>query len=114
MLTIEALNSFGVDTKDGLNRCMNNETIYLQLVGMALADASFDKLALAVEANDKDAAFEAAHALKGVMGNLSLTPLYSVTSDMTELLRARKEADYQAYLAQILHMRAELVALQDS
>lgn len=114
MLTIDALNRFGADTKDGLGRCMNNEAFYLRLVNMALDDAGFGNLATAVENGDKKAAFEAAHALKGVLANLALTPVYEPASEMTELLRAEKDADYKALLGQILEKRDELIALRDS
>ncbi len=114
MLTIDALKSFGADTETGLARCMNNEDIYLRLVSMGLEDTNFDRLAAAVKADDRQGAFEAVHAIKGVMGNLSLTPLYDVASEMTELLRAKKDADYPAYLEQILKLRSELLAMRDS
>ena len=78
MLTIEKLNDFGANTEEGLGRCYGNEALYLRLVGMIPAEASFDKLQSAIESNDLDAAFEAAHALNGVLGNLSLTPMYQV------------------------------------
>ena len=42
MLTIEALNQFGADTGDGLARCLNMESMYLRLAGMAPDDANFD------------------------------------------------------------------------
>ena len=112
MLTIETLQNFGADTKSGLSRCMNNEMMYLRFVNMALEDANFKKLSEAVEADDRQAAFDAAHALKGVMGNLALTPLYEISSEMTELLRARQDADYPAMLKQLLGKRDELTALQ--
>ena len=32
-------------------------------------------------------AFEAAHAIKGAAGNLSLTPIFAPVSELTELLR---------------------------
>ncbi len=66
------------------------------LVGKALQDANYGRLASAVEADDRKAAFEAIHAIKGVVGNLALTPLYDAASEMTELLRAGKDADYPA------------------
>ena len=44
MLTIDALRGSGADVDDGLNRCMNNESFYLRLVGKALADGGFTKL----------------------------------------------------------------------
>ena len=55
--------------------------------GMGLADANFGKLREAMAAGDAKAAFEAAHALKGAIGNLSLTPLYNPISELTERLR---------------------------
>lgn len=44
-MTIDGLRSCGVNVKEGLARCMNNEAFYLRLTGMALEDAAFGKLA---------------------------------------------------------------------
>lgn len=52
--------------------------------------------------------------MKGVMGNLSLTPLFDIASAMTELLRAEQEADYSTLLGQLLRKRDELSALQNN
>ena len=84
MLTIETLKSYGANTAEGLARCMNNEAFYLRLVGMGLKDVNFDKLQNAVASGNVKDAFEAAHALKGVLGNLALTPLLDPVSEMTE------------------------------
>ena len=111
MLTVDKLRAFGADVDDGLKRCMNNEAFYLRLVNMALDDPGVAHLQEAAEAGDRKAAFEAAHALKGTLGNLALTPLFDPVSEMTELLRADKEADYDAYLARILRGRDDLLAL---
>ena len=56
-------------------------------------------------------AFEAAHALKGVLGNLSLTPLYEPVQEITELLRNRTEMDYTPLLETILEQRKILEGL---
>lgn len=111
MLTIDILRDFGADVSEGLQRCMNNEAFYLRLVPMAANDGGFEKLRAALAANDLDAAFEAAHALKGVLGNLSLTPLYVPVSEMTELLRSRTETDYGPMLEGVLAKRDELLSL---
>ena len=111
MYTIEALKEFGADVNEGLGRCMNNEAFYLRLVGMGIQDKNFDSLKAAVEAGDKKAGFEAAHALKGVLGNLSLTPLFTPVSEMTELLRAGEDADYAAMLKDVLEKREQLLAM---
>jgi len=80
-------------------------------VGMALRDDGYERLQAALDANDLDAAFELAHALKGVLGNLSLTPLLEPVSEMTELLRARTQTDYSAYMQALLSRRAAIAAL---
>ncbi|MBR5658308.1 MAG: Hpt domain-containing protein, partial [Lachnospiraceae bacterium] len=62
---------------------------------------------------DLKGAFEAAHALKGVLGNLSLTPLYEIVCEITELLRAQTDTDYLPYLARIAALRADLKVLAE-
>ena len=110
-MTLDDLRAFGADVDDGLARCMNNEDFYLRLVGMVQNDAGFDKLAAALAENNLKAAFEAAHALKGVLGNLSLTPLFQPVQEITELLRAETQMDYSDLLATILAKRDEFLAL---
>lgn len=51
-------------------------------------DPSFVQLTAAMSAGDRDAAFRAAHTLKGVAANLSFSCLYASTAELTELLRA--------------------------
>ena len=111
MLTIDALKQFGADTDDGLTRCMGNEGFYFKLIGKVVEDKNFKLLEDAVLAKDLDAAFEAAHSLKGVLGNLALTPVYKPAAEMTELLRERKDIDYTPYLKQISEKRDELIGL---
>ena len=80
---------------------MGNEGFYLRLVKMAAEDPGFGKLFQAVDEGDLDAAFEAAHALKGVLGNLSLTPVLEPVEVITEHLRAREEMDYSGLIGEI-------------
>ena len=107
-MTIEQLQSFGVDTKEGLTRCMNNEAFYFKMLKMGLSNDQFEKLEKALAANNIDEAFEAAHALKGVLGNLALTPLYNPLAEMTEMLRAKQSADYVTMYQPILELRNQL------
>ncbi len=111
MVTIEKLNAFGADTKDGLARCYGSEDLYLKLVCMIPGDKNFETLQQSVAAGDYRQGFEAAHALKGVLGNLSLTPLYERISALTELLRIQQAADYAPMLAEIAALRDELAAM---
>ena len=111
MLTIDALKQFGADVDDGLSRCMGNEAFYFKLIGKVVEDKNFQALEDAVAAKDLDKAFDAAHSLKGVLGNLALTPVYEPVFEITELLRERKDIDYSEYLTTISEKRSELAAL---
>lgn len=113
MLTTDKLRAYGANVDEGLARCMNNEAFYLRLVNMAVDDAGFARLQTAVEAGDSRESFEAAHALKGMLGNLALTPLSEPASEMTELLRAGREADCHDLYQTILEQREKLLALRD-
>ena len=56
---------------------------------MFLEDENFKKLSEALPAGDVDAAFIAAHTLKGVCQNLGLDDLYDADVEVTEALRAK-------------------------
>lgn len=85
-----------------------NEALYLKLVATIPGEANFGKLKDSIAAKDLKAAFLAAHALKGVLGNLSLTPLYMKVVDITELLRSKTDTDYAPLLSDILALQEEL------
>ena len=108
MISLEALRAFGADTEKGLAMCMGNEALYLRLVGSVPTEQRFESLSSAIARGDLDAAFDAAHALKGVLGNLSLTPLYEKVSELTELLRSRADADYSKLMADLAEKRDAL------
>ena len=97
-MSIEELKALGANTDEGLARCMNNKDFYLRLVKMALADEGYARLRAALEAHDLDEGFERAHALKGMLGNVSLTNLAEPVIEMTEALRAREDRDYSGLL----------------
>ena len=111
MITIEKLNAFGANTTEGLERCCGNQALYLRLVNMVPSEKNFEGLKTALEAADLDSAFQSAHALKGVLGNLSLTPMYKKSVEITELLRSRTQTDYAPLLAELFEMKDELAAL---
>ena len=110
MLTIEKLRAWGADVDEAMARCLNNEAFYLRLVDKGLQDPSFDRLKEAIAAGDLDKAFEAAHALKGVLANLALTPILDPVREITELLRARTQTDYVPLLTDIDEQKARLLS----
>ena len=113
MLSVEKLNEFGANTNEALERCMNNEEFYIMLVEKALKDDSLERLDSALKSGNLDEGFEIAHSLKGVLGNLSLTPLYEVIVEITELLRSRTQTDYSPYMEKAFSIKNRLVELSE-
>ena len=107
MITLGDLKTKGADVETGLSRCVGKEDLYLKLVNMGLEDPKFEELESALKSNNLDRAFELCHALKGVIGNLALTPLFEALSQMTEKLRNRETADYTSMYKNILEIRSK-------
>ncbi len=108
MLTIEALKAYGADTQTGLQRCVNREALYFRLVRMIPVHEGFAKLEKAIEEGALDVAFSEAHGLKGVVSNLSLTPLSDPITEITEHLRAGDKIDYSGLMKEIMEQRKKL------
>lgn len=97
---------------------LRNEKIVRKLVIKFLNDDTYPLLCGALEAQNPDEAFRAAHTLKGICQNLSFTKLYLSSSRLTEALRsgwtpdavdlARQiEADYRQTISAIEQLQAE-------
>ena len=93
MLTLESLRAYGANVDEGMTRCLKNEAFYLMLVGKGLEDPNFDRLQRAMAANDGEEAFEAAHALKGSIGNLALTPIFEPVCQLSDALKASRKTE---------------------
>lgn len=111
MLTLDKLRDFGADVDKGLMRCMNKENFYLMLVNKSLDAIKLSELEQQINVKDFSAAFETAHAMKGMFSNLSLTPLTVPISEMTDLLRDRTDTDYTALMNEAKKQYQKLCSL---
>ena len=73
-----------------MERFVNDEDLYIECMQEFLCDESFENLKSAINNGNYAAAFEHAHNLKGVSGNLGLEPLYGAVSDLVERLRSKQ------------------------
>ena len=94
-------------------RFIGNEAMYRKFLGMLFQDENLQKLGDALEGGDMQAAFEAAHTLKGVVGNMGLTPLYEAVCAIVEPLRAKTEVDYAALYGAVRAQYARAEALKN-
>lgn len=91
----EIFEAYGGDYEATMARFIKNENMYLKFLDMLFQDENLQKLGAGLEEQDLDKAFEAAHTLKGVVGNMGLTPLFSAVCEIVEPLRKREaRSDY--------------------
>lgn len=111
----DQLRAHGADMDGAMNRLLGDEELYAMCFGLFLEDAAFAALGAALDAGDRAAAFEAAHCLKGVAGNLGLTRIYRLSGELVEPLRGSKpsEADLPGLYADLMEERAMLSLLTE-
>jgi HPt (histidine-containing phosphotransfer) domain-containing protein len=65
-----------VDVAEGQKRVMNNAKLYHRLLAKFRAENNLNELAAALNAGEYEKAQAAAHTIKGIAANLSLSELY--------------------------------------
>lgn len=105
-----SLEAAGIDAADALDRFLGNEELLRKFLRRFPQDGNMDRLRQALAAGDAEAAFTAAHTLKGVAGNLSLRTLYDRLCPAVEALRtgdlntaAAAMPSLEAAYQQVLH-----------
>lgn len=88
-----ALAQYGIDYVDAMERMDNDAELYKMLALKYLNNTKYAELVAALEVQDFDEAYKAAHSLKGVAGNLSFAKLFDVAAAMSEALF---KGEYQA------------------
>jgi two-component system, sensor histidine kinase and response regulator len=84
----------GLDVKDGLNRVMGNEKLYLKLLRQFAEQQgpAPGQIAVALSKGDVALAGRLAHTLKGVAGNIGAKPLQLASGDLEKLITERAQA----------------------
>ncbi len=77
----------GADADEVVRRLGVGEELVVCFALRYREDDTFERLAAALDADDTEEAFRAAHTLKGSSGTLGFERLYREASDMTEMLR---------------------------
>lgn len=82
------LSKAGVNTEEGIRRLNGDEKLYERLLVRFCGGSYYDRLCRNVNENKVKEAFEDAHGMKGVAGNLSCTRLYEALIPLVEELRS--------------------------
>ena len=99
--TKNMLTEGGIDVGSMLERCMGNEALLERLLKKFLADTSYARLVGAFEAGDGAAVLDAAHTLKGVCGNMSITGLFELLARQVQVLRRGDMAEAASMVPEV-------------
>ena len=105
---INKLEAWGCNVQEALERFVDDADLYVMCLNLFMDDGSFLALGEALDSGNYDAAFEAAHTLKGVAGNVSAGPLYETIETLTEKLRAQSYDGVAADYVQLMAYRESL------
>lgn len=87
----EELENLGVNVAEGVDRVMGDEPLYEMMLGMFSDTIKEARILFGdFEQADIEELTAQVHSLKGMTGNLSLTPLYDGYVEMLGLLREGK------------------------
>lgn len=111
MTVKECYDAIGANYEEIMGRLRTEERVKKFLLKV-LNDKSYELLTKSVEEGNIEEAFRAAHTIKGVCQNLSLTRLYQSASELSELLRGRQEygEDIDPVLEKVKEDYAQMIA----
>lgn len=87
------LAEYGIDYPDAMERMGDNADLYKKLALKYLQNDCMANLVAAMEVKDFDAAYKAAHTLKGASGNLSFNSLFNIVAAQSDALY---QGEYEA------------------
>lgn len=96
----------GVDVEATLKRFMGREAIFMKFIMKFADDQSCVGIREGLENQDAQAAFEHAHSLKGVSGNLGISSVYHLAAQISDLLRGKSIEEVQ--MDQVLELQKQL------
>ena len=88
---INDIKACGIEYEDTLHRFMNKQDMMVKFLKKFPEDANYSQMLESIEKRDYGTAFRCAHTLKGVVANLGIESIYGHVSQITELLRDKKE-----------------------
>lgn len=106
---MEELKALGVNTDEAIARMNHNVSLYERMLikFLDMLKSSADRLNF--ENNSIPDIIEAAHAIKGTSGNLSVTPIYEAYSEIVRLLREDQPEQVNAILTNIIPLQTEIM-----
>mgnify|MGYP003585493441 CR=1 FL=1 len=105
------LTNWGADVSKARERLLEDDELYVSCLIKFAEDENFALLDSCMEKGDLKGAFDHAHAIKGVAGNLGLTPLFNAASQLVEPLRNGAAQSLGCKLEEVMRLKDEFTQI---
>lgn len=83
------------DVDEAISRLAGDESLYVRCLAAFVEDQTMIELEESLRNESWDDVFTAAHALKGVAGNMGFIPLFQASAEMVVLIRSGRTDELQ-------------------
>ena len=98
---LHALTMNETDVSGTLERFGGAESLYGYCLAQFLNDPTLEDLRRALQSKEWDDAFTAAHALKGLAGNMGFVPLYHSLGELVVMIRSGRIGEIEPSFRQV-------------
>lgn len=106
---LDELRNLGVNIDEGADRLMGNVSLYERMLVKFGEMMKKSPVSPDFDLNDYADVIEAAHAVKGAAGNLSITPVYEAYSEVVSLLRAGQPKKAKEILEKVQPVQKDIL-----
>lgn len=107
---LEEMTKLGADVKEGMDRVMDDQSLYEMMLGMFVDTLEKDPVRPEdFDQGDLEDVIKRVHTLKGITGNLSITPLFQGYMETLTLLRENQPAKAKDVFTGMLPVQAQFV-----
>lgn len=107
---MEELKALGADVDEGLDRVVGDQDLYSMMLGMFQGTVEENAISLDdFDAGDLEELTKKVHSLKGITGNLALTPLFEGYTRVLGQLRAGQAQEGKAGYQNLLPVQTAFI-----
>lgn len=110
MALLEDLKALGANVTEGLDRVMGDSSLYEMMLGMFVTAVNDNPVSAAdFDGGDVDGLIKRVHTLKGITGNLAITPLFLSYTEVLGFLRSGDVAQAKSQFEKLLPVQEKVL-----
>lgn len=110
---LDELREWGCDIEGAMERFLEDEELYYSCLEILVEDEGLKRLGEELKAGETEEAFDCAHTLKGVIGNMGLTPMFEIMVRIVEPLREGRIENLEPVYEELVEAKDYLKRLLD-